>query len=135
MYSSGAGVGGTSGSSYQQQQQFDNKHGYNNHNDQSVDGAGGNPYNQVAPATPAHGVDQERGGDGEPIPKALLDPKVQRQLNKRKVWRPWYVWIVSAIQIAVLVFEFVKGHQRTGQFIQTSPFNPMIGPGTGVSVS
>ncbi|KAF9959248.1 hypothetical protein BGZ70_008921 [Mortierella alpina] len=72
---------------------------------------------------------------GEPIPKAYLDPKVQRQLNKRKVWRPWFIWVVSAVQIAVLVFEFAKGYQRTNQIVQTNPFNPMIGPGTGTIIA
>lgn len=71
--------------------------------------------------------------NGEPIPKALLDPKVQKQLNKRKEFKPWFIWLVSAIQIAILIFEFVRGYQRTNQIIQTNPFNPMIGPGTGVS--
>ncbi|KAG0025426.1 hypothetical protein BGZ82_010035 [Podila clonocystis] len=70
--------------------------------------------------------------NGEPIPKALLDPKVQKQLNKRKVFKPWFIWLVSAIQIAILIFEFVRGYQRTNQIIQTNPFNPMIGPGTGM---
>lgn len=71
--------------------------------------------------------------NGEPLPKALLDPKVQKQLNKRKVYKPWFIWLVSAVQIAMLVFEFVRGYERTHTIIQTNPFNPMIGPGTGVS--
>jgi hypothetical protein len=71
---------------------------------------------------------------GEPIPKVLLDPKVQRQLNNRKVWKPWFVWTISAVQIGVLLFEIYKGYQRTNRIIETQPFNPMIGPGTGVSL-
>ncbi|KAI7820852.1 rhomboid family-domain-containing protein [Gamsiella multidivaricata] len=97
-------------------------------------GSRGSQYSQGGlppPPLPPHD-DQEL--NGEPIPKALLDPKVQRQLNKRKVWRPWFVWFVSAVQIAVLVFEFVKGYQRTGSIIETHPFNPMIGPGTGTFI-
>ncbi|KAF9539669.1 hypothetical protein EC957_005129 [Mortierella hygrophila] len=72
---------------------------------------------------------------GEPIPKVLLDPKVQRQLNNRKVWRPWFVWIISAVQIGVLIYEIVKGYQRTNRIIETQPFNPMIGPGTGTIIA
>ncbi|KAF8930190.1 hypothetical protein BGZ47_000699 [Haplosporangium gracile] len=72
---------------------------------------------------------------GEPIPKVLLDPKVQRQLNNRKVWRPWFVWIISAAQIGVLIYEIFKGYQRTGRIIETQPFNPMIGPGTGTIIA
>ncbi|KAF9120388.1 hypothetical protein BGW39_011464 [Mortierella sp. 14UC] len=72
---------------------------------------------------------------GEPIPKVLLDPKVQRQLNNRKVWRPWFVWTISAVQIGVLIFEIFKGYQRTNRIIETQPFNPMIGPGTGTIIA
>ncbi|KAG0259761.1 hypothetical protein BGZ95_004591 [Linnemannia exigua] len=72
---------------------------------------------------------------GEPIPKVLLDPKVQRQLNNRKVWRPWFVWTISAVQIGVLIFEIYKGYQRTNRIIETQPFNPMIGPGTGTIIA
>ncbi|KAG0307992.1 hypothetical protein BGZ99_001305, partial [Dissophora globulifera] len=130
MHSPGAGVGVGVGvghdnqfNQYQQQQQYDNKQGYS-------DNQHGYPSGQPPPP-----LDGAVGIDGEPIPKALLDPKVQKQLNKRKVWRPWFVWVVSAVQIAVLIFEIVKGYQRTGQVIETHPFNPMIGPGTGTIIS
>ncbi|KAI8594942.1 DHHC zinc finger membrane protein [Dissophora ornata] len=131
VYSSGAGVGGADNYNHQdQQQQYDNKH-----NEQLADGTGNNQYDQYGQTAPPPQPPLIVDSNGEPIPKALLDPKVQRQLNKRKVWRPWFVWIVSAIQVAVLVFEFVKGYQRTGQIIETSPFNPMIGPGTGTIIA
>ncbi|KAF9583422.1 hypothetical protein BGW38_009507 [Lunasporangiospora selenospora] len=109
-------------------------------------GSQGDKYGQESNATalgrdqsygqshPPQQMDPELGQDGEPIPKVLLDPNVQRQLNKRKVWRPWFIWLVSAVQVAMLIFEFVQGYQRTGSFIQTSPFNPMIGPGTGTII-
>ncbi|KAF9104478.1 hypothetical protein BGX27_010077 [Mortierella sp. AM989] len=131
MYSTGAGVGGnsTQQNQYQQQQQYnqnDNKHGYNSESGQQ---------NQSQPAPPlTQQPTQDRSNDGEPTFKPL-DPKVQRQLNDRKVWKPWFIWIISAIQIAVLVFEFIKGYERTGSIIQTNPFNPMIGPGTGTIIA
>ncbi|KAF9356444.1 hypothetical protein BGX26_005252 [Mortierella sp. AD094] len=135
MYSTGAGVGNNIGHNLQNQQynQYDNKHGYNN---QSPDDP-----NRSSQYDPSQQQYQQQpppavliGQDGEPIPKALLDPKVQRQLSKRKTWKPWFIWFVSAVQIAMLVFEFVKGYQRTGQIIETSPFNPMIGPGSGTII-
>ncbi|KAF9428386.1 hypothetical protein BGZ94_002564 [Podila epigama] len=89
-------------------------------------------HNQVQPMD-GSASNMEEGG--EAVPKALLDPKVQKQLSKRKVYKPWFVWLVSAIQIAVLVYEFVKNYERTQQVIQTSPFNPMIGPGTGTIIA
>ncbi|KAF9949550.1 hypothetical protein BGZ72_008689 [Mortierella alpina] len=128
VYSSGAGVG-TGANHLQDSKNMDSS----NTNYQ---------YGQAqqAPPPPVSGPSGSYAGQpmdaetGEPIPKVLLDPKVQRQLNKRKVWRPWFIWIVSAVQIAVLVFEFVKGYQRTNQIVQTNPFNPMIGPGTGTII-
>ncbi|KAG9294029.1 hypothetical protein G9A89_019367 [Geosiphon pyriformis] len=62
------------------------------------------------------------------LPKALSDPKVIRQLQRRRAWRPWFTWIVSIIQIIVLILEFVNNNKNTGSLIMTNPFNPMIGP-------
>ncbi|CAG8495023.1 414_t:CDS:2 [Ambispora gerdemannii] len=62
------------------------------------------------------------------MPKALSDPRVLRQLQKRRIWRPWFTWLVSIIQVVVLIFEFIKNQKYTGSVIETSPFNPMIGP-------
>ncbi|KAG9320691.1 hypothetical protein KVV02_002921 [Mortierella alpina] len=129
VYSSGAGVGS----------------GANHLQDKNMDSSNANyQYGQAQqappPPPPAAGPSGGYAGQpvdaetGEPIPKVLLDPKVQHQLNKRKVWRPWFIWIVSAVQIAMLVFEFAKGYQRTNQIVQTNPFNPMIGPGTGTII-
>ncbi|KAF9996657.1 hypothetical protein BGZ79_009614 [Entomortierella chlamydospora] len=125
IYSNGAGVGNVDPSGHNQQyNQYDSKNDPNriSQHDPSQE--------QQQPPLPVVIV----GEDGAPIPKALLDPKVQRQLNKRKVWKPWFIWFVSAVQIAMLIFEFVKGYQRTGKIIETSPFNPMIGPGTGTII-
>ena len=134
MYSTGAGVGvGVGNTSYNNN---DSKHGHSSGH-QPDDGTRSGQHNQTLPAPPltSSNVDVERGGERERIPKALLDPKVQKQLKERQVWRPWFIWLVSAVQIAVLVFEIVKGYQRTGKIVETQPFNPMIGPGTGVSVT
>ncbi|RHZ44107.1 hypothetical protein Glove_759g20 [Diversispora epigaea] len=62
-------------------------------------------------------------------PKALLDPKVQKQLQKKTPWIPFFTWIVTAIQLFMLIFEFIKSKEFTGEVIQTNPLNPMIGPG------
>ncbi|KAK0754951.1 hypothetical protein B0T18DRAFT_49412 [Schizothecium vesticola] len=41
---------------------------------------------------------------------------------------PWVVYLFTVIQVAVFVGELVKNGTATGSPIQTSPFNPMIGP-------
>ncbi|KAG0336093.1 hypothetical protein BG004_008202 [Podila humilis] len=130
-FTSGAGVGGAGGSLH------DNKHEsdpYSQHQQQSPHPQQqAQNLNQLQPSLDRDNVDPEQ--PGEPIPKALLDPKVQKQLRKRQVYKPWFIWLVSAIQIAILVFEFIRGYQRTHTVIQTNPFNPMIGPGTGTIIS
>ncbi|KAG0200606.1 hypothetical protein BGX28_006357 [Mortierella sp. GBA30] len=130
VHSPSAGVGAGVGAGVSQQQG-------NKTNDGNSTNYQYGQAQQQPPSGPPSGytgqpIDPE---NGEPISNVLLDPKVQRQLNKRKVWRPWFVWLVSTVQIAVLVFEFVKGYQRTNQIVQTNPFNPMIGPGTGTIIA
>jgi hypothetical protein len=120
-------AGGVSDSQNQQYEQHSNNN-YGQNQDYALPPQSSNPTN-----TEGQAAGQYPGG--EPIPKVLLDPKVQRQLNNRKVWRPWFVWIISAVQIGVLIYEIFKGYQRTNRIIETQPFNPMIGPGTGVSSS
>ncbi|KAF9919970.1 hypothetical protein FBU30_010300 [Linnemannia zychae] len=122
VYSVGENANSTQNHQYGQH----NSHGQNQ--DQSPSSLPSNPNNNGA-------QEPTQYPGGEPIPKVLLDPKVQRQLNNRKVWRPWFVWIISAVQIGVLIFEIVKGYQRTGRIIETQPFNPMIGPGTGTIIA
>ncbi|KAF9159308.1 hypothetical protein DFQ26_006707 [Actinomortierella ambigua] len=92
-------------------------------------------YDPEAPAPPASTSHRAVDENGEPVPKALLDPKVQKQLNNRRTWRPWFVWVVTIAQVVILVYEFVRGYQATGSFIATNPFNPMIGPGSGTLIA
>ncbi|KAF9197162.1 hypothetical protein BGZ49_002558 [Haplosporangium sp. Z 27] len=137
VYTTGAGVG----QSQQPFNQYDNKHAYNNdnYNNNQSPADPNNNYSQQEqqqqPPPPPSSDSAVYGQDGQPIPKALLDPKVQRQLRKRKEWKPWFIWFVTTIQVAVLIFEFVKGYQRTGEIIETHPFNPMIGPGSGTIIA
>ncbi|ORZ32219.1 rhomboid family-domain-containing protein [Catenaria anguillulae PL171] len=49
-------------------------------------------------------------------------------------YRPYFVWLVTALQTAGLVWSLVWSYQRTGQVIATQPFNFMIGPSADVLV-
>ncbi|CAG8635669.1 10327_t:CDS:2, partial [Ambispora leptoticha] len=62
------------------------------------------------------------------------NPNLRRPSRKPRTWRPWFTWIVSIIQVIVLIFEFINNNKNTGSFIQTSPFNPMIGPSAGTLI-
>lgn len=64
------------------------------------------------------------------VPKAYFDPNIQRQLQKKKTWRPYFTYLVTLIQTVLLIYEFVYNQKETGSVIQTKPFNPLIGPST-----
>ncbi|KAL1921993.1 uncharacterized protein VTP21DRAFT_10635 [Calcarisporiella thermophila] len=59
--------------------------------------------------------------------KPLINPDDVPRPPPRK-WRPWFTWFVTAVQICVLIAEFVIFHNLTDKWIETSPFNVMIGP-------
>ena len=63
---------------------------------------------------------------------ALHDPVVRRQLAKQKVYLPWFLGVLTVVQIAVMIAELVLNSQNTGSAIETNPFNYMIGPSSGV---
>jgi hypothetical protein len=46
---------------------------------------------------------------------------------------PIFTWISAIIMVGVFVYEMIKNSQLSGSVIQTSPFNPMIGPNYMVS--
>jgi hypothetical protein len=62
----------------------------------------------------------------------LLPPGYNRPLWKRlligPIYTPIFSYISALVMAGVLIYEFVKFHNLTGNVIETSPFNPMIGP-------
>ncbi|KAI9205827.1 rhomboid family-domain-containing protein [Polychytrium aggregatum] len=50
-----------------------------------------------------------------------------------KKWKtvPWFLGTMSLAQAIVLVYTLVVNYNNTGEFIQTNPFNFLIGPTTG----
>lgn len=50
--------------------------------------------------------------------------------------RPWFCWILSAVQISVFIAEIARNATLTGSPIMIKPqFNPMIGPSTEVLIN
>lgn len=41
---------------------------------------------------------------------------------------PIFTWVTSFVMLGVFIYELVRNHQLSGSWIQTSPFNPMVGP-------
>jgi hypothetical protein len=68
----------------------------------------------------------------ERISRILQDPDVQRQID-RPLHRPYFVWLVSAVQIIMLLVSLIVNQQLTGSVIETNPLNIMIGPGAYVT--
>lgn len=61
------------------------------------------------------------------------------QITKKVWWtkrHPWFVWLVSTIQVCVFIAELAKMGELTGSPIQTQPsFNPMVGPSSYVMIN
>lgn len=47
---------------------------------------------------------------------------------------PIFTWVTSFVMLGVFIYELVKNHQLSGSWIQTSPFNPMVGPNYMVNI-
>ncbi|KAL1918660.1 uncharacterized protein VTP21DRAFT_2682 [Calcarisporiella thermophila] len=66
---------------------------------------------------------------GAPTPKMepliVVEPPVS--ITKRK-WIPYFTYLVTLLQLAALITEFVVYNKQTGQVIQTPRLNFMIGP-------
>ncbi|KAI9145015.1 hypothetical protein BKA69DRAFT_1052583 [Paraphysoderma sedebokerense] len=64
-------------------------------------------------------------------------PEIQKQLAKitsKKPYKPYFVAIVTLLQLVGLILSFVFNFNNTGSYIQTQPqFNILIGPSTEVS--
>lgn len=46
---------------------------------------------------------------------------------------PTFTWISAIAMLGIFIYELVRNHALSGSWIQTNPFNPMIGPNYMVS--
>lgn len=116
----------------------------NHHSSQSVDTAyeGHRPdsfssLNQLAPKDgygdniPLHRTDTH----SHPIDAAEAGRRPRRGKHAANavlsggMRRPWFIWFISVVQVAVFIAELARNAVLTGSPIMTKPyFNPMIGP-------
>ncbi|KAG2228035.1 hypothetical protein INT45_012059 [Circinella minor] len=61
------------------------------------------------------------------VPVMMANTKPEYFWNRRS-WPAVFTYITGAAMLAVMVYELVKNHQVTGNVIEMSPFNIMIGP-------
>jgi hypothetical protein len=47
---------------------------------------------------------------------------------------PIFTWVTGLCMICVFIYELVKNNTLTGNWIQTEPFNPMVGPNYMVGI-
>ncbi|KAJ3215582.1 hypothetical protein HDU67_000240 [Dinochytrium kinnereticum] len=74
------------------------------------------------------------GMAGKEIPRTLYDPEVRQGMPTLKSHKPWFLGVMTAIQVVTVIVSFVLNQQFTGSVIQTNPFNVMIGPTPGVLI-
>ena len=74
-------------------------------------------------------VDDESDSD---YGQRLLIPPPERKPISGVLNRPWFLYLMSLGQVIGLIYSLVLNYQYTGQVIQTNPFNPLIGPETGI---
>jgi hypothetical protein len=62
----------------------------------------------------------------------IFDPNIRKQLVKLRPQYPWFLGLVTLVQIAMMVLSMILNLKSTGSLIQTRPFNYLIGPDSGV---
>jgi membrane associated rhomboid family serine protease len=74
--------------------------------------------------------------NSDKVPKALLNPEVQRQIKKQKVYKPYFLVTLTIIQIAIMILEMAVNWIKLGSPIDLNKenFNIMIGPSTSVLI-
>ncbi|KAF7721962.1 hypothetical protein EC973_003900 [Apophysomyces ossiformis] len=99
-----------------------------------------NPYHQpvyVPPPQPTNYMYTPAPGPGGPLLPATYEHNrpLWLRLLIGPVQQAWFSWLSGLAMLVVLVIEFVRNHQMTGNVIQTSPINPMIGPSFTVLIN
>ena len=79
-------------------------------------------------AKPDSTMKRRKKAGKQEIPRALYNPEIRKQLAKMKPHRPYFIIVVSIIQVAMLIYSYVLNIQRTGSIIESVAVNPMIGP-------
>ncbi|KAI8376700.1 rhomboid family-domain-containing protein [Choanephora cucurbitarum] len=85
----------------------------------------GQPYYGAPPVMPMVVTSGPRGYDRPLWLRALIGP----------IQRPIFSHVSALVMAGVLIYEFVRYNQLTGNIIETNPFNYMIGPSFSVLVN
>jgi hypothetical protein len=67
---------------------------------------------------------------------SIIPPKSRKEYKNYRTQRyPWFMWGLTAVQAVLVIVSFILNFNYTEGIIQTTPFNPMIGPNPGVNKS
>jgi len=77
---------------------------------------------------------QSQKANQEKVPKALLNPEVQRQIKKQKTYKPIFLVTLTVIQIIIMIAEMGVNWINLGTPIDFKFENIMIGPSKSVSI-
>ncbi|KAJ3184958.1 hypothetical protein HDU87_002524 [Geranomyces variabilis] len=77
----------------------------------------------------------EEAEANEKLTPSLHNPKIRIQLATMKHHRPWFLGILTLIQVAGLIASCVINYKTTGKPIMLNPLNYMIGPSSGVLIT
>jgi len=79
---------------------------------------------------------QSQKANQEKVPKALLNPEVQRQIKKQKVYKPYFLVTLTVLQVVIMILEMAVNWAKLGSPIDLNSenFNIMIGPSTSVLI-
>lgn len=102
-----------------------------------LDEMGERPRRAQSPTRPApayvdNGAARGRqGSQGRPTREERINslvnhPSIARQLRKKKKHKPWFIWTVSLVQLALLFYSFALNSQLTGNAIEPLSLNPMV---------
>ncbi|OUM62982.1 hypothetical protein PIROE2DRAFT_69431 [Piromyces sp. E2] len=65
------------------------------------------------------------------IPSVLYDPEVRKQLEQLKEHKPYFMYIMTFLQVFFLLITFYKNYTVTNKVFESVSSNPMIGPSAG----
>jgi hypothetical protein len=66
---------------------------------------------------------------------ALQDPKVRKQLQNRKAYKPYFFYLVIFVEIGLLLYGCYLNYLSSGKFVADFSVNPFIGPTGSILIS
>jgi len=149
QYPNQANTSYQSNSSYQYPNQANNSYQYPNQSNSYKYQSQSNSYKYPNQSNSHNGIkrpepaaekyqketDMNKRKKDSKIPSVLYDPEVRKQLEQLKEHKPYFMYIMTFLQIFFLILTFYKSYTVTHRFIEPISDNPMIGPSSGALIT